>query len=97
MVEEVLRGIDANVSYLSVWASRRKIARAEPIASLYEQKKVHHLRRPEQIRGSALQSKHRFQACEMGVSPDRADACIWGLTELSENAAGGLRAFFMSL
>jgi phage terminase large subunit-like protein len=42
MVEEVLRGIDQNVSYSSVWVSRGKIARAEPIASLYEQRKVHH-------------------------------------------------------
>ena len=61
-------------------ASRGKVVRAEPIATLYEQGKVHHI--------------GNFQALEdemvsfttlgfMGDgSPDRTDALIWGLTEL---------------
>src|SRR5205823_732280 len=43
MVEATLRTIDPNVSYGPVHAARGKIARAEPIAALYEQGKVHHL------------------------------------------------------
>jgi phage terminase large subunit-like protein len=43
MVESVIRAIDPNVSYRCVTGSRGKVARAEPIAALYEQKKVCHL------------------------------------------------------
>ena len=37
MVEHVIRKVHPNVSYREVTASRGKIARAEPIAALYEQ------------------------------------------------------------
>jgi phage terminase large subunit-like protein len=36
MVENTPRMIDANVPYRSVWASRGKVTRAEPINALYE-------------------------------------------------------------
>lgn len=84
MVEHVVRSIDANVSYKSVHATRGKVVRAEPVSALYEQDRVHHV-------GPAA----RFKALEdqlllfaPGVvfdpehSPDRADALVWGLTEL---------------
>ncbi|MDX3911798.1 MAG: ATP-binding protein, partial [Sphingobium sp.] len=65
-----------------VHASRGKSARAEPVAALYEAGRVAH-------RGAfpALED----QLCGMllgggyagpGRSPDRADACVWALTEL---------------
>jgi phage terminase large subunit-like protein len=43
MVEATLRMMDPSVSFTSVTASRGKVARAEPIAALYEQGRVHHL------------------------------------------------------
>jgi phage terminase large subunit-like protein len=43
MVESTIRTIDENVSYSAVHASRGKYTRAEPIASLYEQGRVHHI------------------------------------------------------
>ena len=43
MVEATIRAIDRNVAYRSVTASRGKVARAEPVAALYEQGRVHHL------------------------------------------------------
>jgi phage terminase large subunit-like protein len=33
----------------------------------------------------------------MGYSPDRLDALVWALTELSENMGGGSRGLFMSV
>jgi predicted phage terminase large subunit-like protein len=86
MIEEVIRNIDNNVSYKKVHATRGKIIRAEPISALYEQKKVHHI---------GTFSKLEDQMCNFtGLdtkekSPDRLDAMVWAMTELSENKNGG--------
>ena len=45
LIETVLRSIDADVSFRAVRAMRGKIERAEPVAALYEQRRVHHLGR----------------------------------------------------
>lgn len=86
MVEHVIRTVNRKVAYKQVNASRGKIARAEPIAALYEQGKVSHV-------GSFPHLED--QMCMFGPdgyigegSPDRADALVWALTELmlTENA-----------
>ena len=81
MVREVLRGIDASVPLKEVHATRGKYVRAEPIAALYEQGRVKH------VRGFPLLED---EMCDFGVeglssgrSPDRVDALVWALTELS--------------
>ena len=80
MVEHVIRTIDRNVSYSEVVASRGKVIRAEPVAALYEQKRVSHIGEL-----SALED----QMCQMAGdgysgegSPDRVDALVWAMTEL---------------
>ena len=80
LVETVIRGIDPTVPFRAVRASKGKAARAEPIAALYEQGRVRHLR------GLA---KLEDQMCRMTVrgyegkgSPDRVDALVWGVWEL---------------
>jgi phage terminase large subunit-like protein len=80
LVEEVLRQVDPLVPYKAVHASRGKVARAEPVAALYEQGRVRH------VKGlSALEE----QMCQMTArgfegqgSPDRVDALVWALHEL---------------
>ena len=42
MVEATLRMVDPNVPFTAVHASRGKVTRAEPVAALYEQGRVHH-------------------------------------------------------
>ena len=83
LVEYTLRTIDNEVSYRSVRASRGKQARAEPISALYEQGKVHHI-------GSFPTLED--QMCDWvpgeGKSPDRVDALVWALTELSKSKYG---------
>lgn len=77
MVERILRIVDKSVSYRPVRASKGKITRAEPIASLYEQGKVSHI-------GSLATLED--QMCTYvggGSSPDRLDALVWALTDLS--------------
>lgn len=89
MVEHVIRTVDRSVSYKEVTASRGKVARAEPIAALYEQGRVSHV-------GSLADVED--QCCLIGPdgyigegSPDRADALVWALTELM---LGGQSTFF---
>ncbi|NVN88597.1 MAG: DNA-packaging protein [Rhodopseudomonas sp.] len=80
MVEHVIRTVDPNVSYREVTASRGKIARAEPIASLYEQGRVRHVAMfPELEDQMTAMTGDGFIG---GGSPDRCDALVWALTEL---------------
>ena len=80
LVERLIRNIDNNVPYRAVRATRGKILRAEPIAALYEQRRVHHVGGyPE------LESQMCSYTGETNSSPDRLDALVWGLTELSKS------------
>ena len=80
LVERLLRNIDPNVPYRSVHATRGKLVRAEPIAALYEQRRVHHMGiYPE------LESQMCTYTGDIKTSPDRLDALVWGLTELSKS------------
>lgn len=82
MVASVLRAADISLPLKLVHASRGKVARAEPVAALYEAGRVRHAGTfPELedelcglIAGGAYQGP--------GRSPDRADALVWALTEL---------------
>lgn len=80
MVEMVVRAADANVSFALVTASRGKIVRAEPIAALYEQGKIHHVGYfPEIEEQFCAFSTSGYQGVK---SPDRADAVVWAFSEL---------------
>ncbi|WP_441229438.1 DNA-packaging protein [Tardiphaga sp. 215_C5_N2_1] len=84
MVEGTLRAVDSRVSYKSVHASRGKVVRAEPIAALYEQKKVHHVGGFATLEDQMCGFTSDFDRGRAGYSPDRVDALVWALTELSE-------------
>ena len=81
LVERLLRNIDESVPYTPVRASRGKLVRAEPIAALYEQKKVSHI-------GVFKQLEEQLCSFSAGSnkSPDRLDALVWALTELSQSS-----------
>ena len=81
MVEAVIRTADPNVPYREVSASRGKIARAEPIAALYEQGRVSHAEPFLELEAQMMAFTHNGY---MGDgSPDRADSMIWAATELA--------------
>jgi phage terminase large subunit-like protein len=76
MVEALLRVIAPSVSYKAVTATHGKTTRAEPIAALYEQGRVHHVGAFESLED---------QMCSWvpgEKSPDRMDALVWALTDL---------------
>ncbi|MGN6671445.1 MAG: DNA-packaging protein [Candidatus Nucleicultricaceae bacterium] len=79
LVEQVLRAIDPDVFYQKVHASRGKIARAEPVSTLYTRGRVHHV-------GQNLKQLEN-QLCTYvpgvsTVSPDRLDALVWAISSL---------------
>src|ERR1700746_601954 len=85
-VEAALRGIEPNAPCSAVRASRGKVTRAEPVAALYEQGRVHHLgvfpQLEDQMRSFVPADRGDFAQRPMGHSPDRVDALVWALTDL---------------
>ena len=82
MVEATIRMVDAGVPYSAVRASRGKVVRAEPVAALYEQGRVHHLGAFPQLEDQMCGFAGDFDRQAAGYSPDRVDALVWALTEL---------------
>ncbi len=89
LVESVIRQIDPLVPFRALRAARGKGLRAEPVAALYEQGRIRHLRGL-----GALED----QMCQMTVrgfegrgSPDRVDALVWAIHELMIEPAASWR------
>jgi len=88
MVESVLKAAEVGVRVKLVHASRGKAARAEPIALRFESGRAF-------FAGSLPELEDELSGLTAGGgyegsrrSPDRADACVWALTELSETRSG---------
>ena len=81
LVERLIRSVDNQVPYKAVHATRGKIVRAEPISALYEQNKVHHIGSFPVLEDQMISYTGSFQ-----TSPDRLDALVWGLSELSKSS-----------
>lgn len=91
MVEATLRHHNQNVSYTAIHASKGKVTRAEPISALYEQKRVHHVGNLAILEDQMCD----YDPATCTDSPDRMDADVWALTELSETSTVfGVNEFF---
>ena len=89
LVEAVIRQLSPMVPLTKCHASRGKVARAEPVAALYEQGRILHTRDLGPLED---------QMCAMTAegyrgkgSPDRVDALVWAMTELMLNPAQNWR------
>ena len=78
MVEDVIRTRMPNAPVKRIHASRGKAARAEPVAALYEQGKIHHVGEFPELEDQLC----TWEPLGGHRSPDRLDACVWGWTEL---------------
>jgi len=95
LVEATLRTVRRNLPYKRVTATRGKRVRAEPIAALYEQGRVRHYGKLD-----TLEDQMTSFTPDSANSPDRLDALVWAVTELTGRsisdvsklrAASGLR------
>lgn len=90
MVEAVLRAKDRNVPVTLVTATRGKLVRAEPIAALYEQGRIHHVGRFNELEDQmCLFTTDGIRI--PGDSPDRVDALVWGFSSLFQRMTGRRR------
>jgi phage terminase large subunit-like protein len=81
LVEATIRTVSPTVAYTKVHASRGKRARAEPIAALDEQGRVHHVGVFPELEDEMCS----WVSTSNDPSPSRMDARVWALTELSRN------------
>lgn len=88
MVGSVLMAADPDLRVKLVHATRGKSARAEPIAVRFERKMAF-------LAGYFPELESELSGLQVGGtyegpsrSPDRADACIWAMVELSETRSG---------
>lgn len=88
MVASVLRAADIALPLKLVHASRGKVARAEPVAALYEAGRVRHAGLFAQLEDElcGLMAGGSYEG--PGRSPDRADALVWALSELMLSRRG---------
>jgi phage terminase large subunit-like protein len=82
MVEHTIRSVDPHVPVRLVSATRGKVIRAEPIATLYRQGHVHHVGPHKELEDQMTQWTQ-----DAGTSPDRMDALVWALTDVMENSS----------
>jgi len=79
MVMNTLRNIREEGRVELVHSRRGKVLRAEPIVGLYEQERVHHCRKFEE-----LETQMTEWVPANDDSPDRVDALVHGMTDLAE-------------
>jgi phage terminase large subunit-like protein len=79
MVRHTIQTVRANAPVTIVHAHRGKQARAEPVAALYEQRKVDHVGSFPELEDQMV----TWEPLSGMASPDRLDALVWALTELA--------------
>lgn len=87
MVESTLRAIDSSIPFKAVTASRGKVLRAEPIAAMYEQGRIHHIGSLPSLEDQMCGFSNDFDRAVAGYSPDRVDALVFALSELLASAS----------
>jgi phage terminase large subunit-like protein len=77
MVEATIRAVRPGVPYSTVYATRGKMIRAEPVSALFEQGRGHMVGEFRE-----LETELTTWTQDAGWSPNRLDALVWGFTEL---------------
>lgn len=86
LVPNTIRTFNKSIPIKTIHSDTGKDLRAEPIAALYEQLRVHHLEKFEKLETQMTTFDPRgvdeLRARKKAKSPDRLDALVHGLTEL---------------
>lgn len=89
MGKALIHSIDKSVNVKLVHARQGKHVRAEPVAGLYEERRVRHIGDADDWEDLEDQLVQFTTAGYIGPkSPDRGDAAIWALTELMLKSGG---------
>jgi phage terminase large subunit-like protein len=82
LVRFTLQTVDPHVDVQLTHASQGKRTRAEPVAALYEQGRVHHVGTFAELEDQLC----LWDASSGDLSPDRLDALVWAVSELAVDA-----------
>jgi len=85
LVRDILKNVDDSMPIKLVFASKGKVARAEPVSLLYEQHRIHHIGVLPRLEDEMVS----FVPGDVVESPNRVDACVWALTELMVKSKRG--------
>lgn len=89
MVEAMIKNIDPAIRVVQVRATKGKYVRAEPVYSLYQAGRIHHVGYHSKLEAQLVS----FNPEENKSSPDRMDALVWGFTHtMVKSLPGGGRA-----
>lgn len=91
LISSVLMTVRRNIPFEKINASRGKVVRAEPVAALYEQGRVHHCGGFPELEDEMV----NFVLGGLTKSPNRADALVWALTWLMMKPAKTGRALWV--
>jgi predicted phage terminase large subunit-like protein len=80
LASTVIKLIDPGIRIRNRGAGRSKVTRAEPIAALSEQGRLHHVGPPERF--EKLEEELKTFTPDMRVSPNRMDALVWAASEV---------------
>jgi len=97
MVEATLRSVESDAPFRALRASRGKAIRAEPVAALYEQGRVHHVGCLPALEDQLCAFTADFDRAASGTSPDRLDALVWAVTDLMANRDAAILDYYRRL
>jgi len=90
MVRDTMTNVRKDLPIKLVHASKGKVARAEPVAALYEQGKIHHVGVFPRLEDQMCTFIPDEVDNKKGTSPNRVDALVWAFTEsLVKGKRGG--------
>ena len=87
LIESVIRTIDPTVAYSKVHAARGKFVRAEPVSTIYEKGRAHHVGMFAKLEDQMTNFTVDIDRKIMG-SPDRVDALVWAFWALMVGRRG---------
>lgn len=103
LVESTIRAAApgrTDLRFKAVYAAEGKRTRAEPVAALYEQKRVHHVGTLGKLEDCMCgwdpitgKMQDDPESPDASDSPDRMDALVWGITELQLNKPSTVRSY----
>ena len=85
----MLRQVDASAALKTVHATRGKWLRAEPVAAMYAQGRVKHAAPLPELEDQMCD--FALAGLSSGASPDRLDALVWAVSELTAPVRPGPR------
>lgn len=92
LVERVLRSVSPDVPVRLVRATRGKFVRAEPVAALYEQERIHHVGTFPELEDQMIAFTPEAAAIRTpGDHFDRVDGLVWAFTDLFGSLTAPIR------